>query len=224
MNITYLGQAGLLFETQTGNIMIDPYLSDSVAKINPLNYRRVPVDPRFFEIRPDVLIFTHDHLDHFDPETVEILLKKHTGITVLAPSSVWGKVRQMAPGNNYVLFDRFTRWTQNGIRFEAVKAQHSDACAIGVILTLEGKKYYITGDTLYSTQVLADLPQDLDVVFLPVNGVGNNMNMCDGADFFRSTGAKVAVPVHTGLFDELSGADFPVENKVVPEIYKEIKL
>jgi len=54
--------------------------------------------------------------------------------------------------------------------------------------------------------------------------VGNNMNMVDAADFFRATGAKIAVPLHTGMFDELSGADFPVENKAVPEIYKEIKL
>ena len=224
MKITYLGQAGLLFQTENCNIMIDPYLSDSIVKVNPKNYRRVPVDTRFFDVRPDVLIFTHDHLDHFDPETVEILLKKHTGITVLAPSSVWGKVRTMAPDNNYVLFDRFTRWTQDGIRFEAAKAQHSDTYAIGVIITLEGKKYYITGDTLYSTQVLGDLPEGLDVVFLPVNGAGNNMNMRDAADFFRATGAKLAVPIHTGLFDELDASTFPVENKVIPEYYKEIKL
>ena len=224
MKITFMGQAGLLFETDGCTVMVDPYLSDSVVKLNPLNYRRVPVDTRFFDIRPDVLIFTHDHLDHFDPETVEIILTRHKNITVLAPSSVWGKIRQMAPGNNYVLFDRFTRWTEKDIRFESVKAQHSDPCAIGVIITYAGKKYYITGDTLYSTEVLSDLPNDLDVVFLPVNGKGNNMNMTDGADFFRATGAKLAVPVHTGLFDDLDANRFPVENKIVPEYYKEIKL
>ena len=142
----------------------------------------------------------------------------------MAPSSVWGKVRQMATGNNYVLFDRFTRWSQAGLRFEAVKAQHSDTYAIGVVMTQQDTKYYITGDTLYSTQVLGDLPGDIDVVFLPVNGVGNNMNMTDAADFFRATGAKLAVPVHTGMFDELDAAQFAVENKVVPQIYCQIEL
>lgn len=224
MKVTFLGQAGLLFETDHCRVMIDPYLSDSVVKVNPANWRRVPVKEELFDIRPDVLIFTHDHLDHFDPETVEVILQRHKGITVLAPSSVWGKVRQMAPGNNYVLFDRFTRWSQCGLRFEAVKAQHSDLHAIGVILTDGQTKYYITGDTLYSTQVLADLPGDIDVVFLPVNGVGNNMNMTDAADFFRTTGAKVAVPLHTGMFDQLDAGDFPVDNKVVPRVYQEIKL
>ena len=54
MKITYLGQAGFLFETEEIKIMLDPYLSNSVEKIEPHNKRRVPVDERFFEIKPDV--------------------------------------------------------------------------------------------------------------------------------------------------------------------------
>ena len=50
MRITYLGQAGLLFEKDGFKIMIDPYLSNSVEKINPNNYRRVAVNESFFEI------------------------------------------------------------------------------------------------------------------------------------------------------------------------------
>ena len=37
MKITWLGQAGLLFETNGKTILIDPYLSDSVAQIEPHN-------------------------------------------------------------------------------------------------------------------------------------------------------------------------------------------
>ena len=224
MKITFLGQAGLLLETDRCKVMIDPYLSDSVVKVNPNNWRRQPIDERFFDIRPDVLIFTHNHIDHYDPETAPRFLEKYQGITVLAPTSVWGQAKQVATGHNYVLFDRLTRWSEFGLRFEAVKAAHSDEHAIGVIITSGCKKYYITGDTLYNEAVFADLPKDIDVVFLPVNGVGNNMNMTDAAAFFEKTGAKVAVPLHTGMFDQLNAADFPVQNKVVPEIYKEIVL
>ena len=32
MKVTFLGQAGLLFETEKQTIMIDPYLSDSVRE------------------------------------------------------------------------------------------------------------------------------------------------------------------------------------------------
>ncbi len=224
MQVTFLGQAGLLFETPDCKVMIDPYFSDAVASADPTKYRRVPMEDRFWELRPDVLIFTHDHLDHFDPETVTRLLQRHRGITVLAPGSVWPKVRTMGKGNNCVLFDRHTRWTEHGIRFAAVKAQHSDPCAIGVLLEYGGKCYYVTGDTLYSSEVLSDLPSKIDVVFLPVNGVGNNMNFTDAADFFRETGGKLAVPLHTGLLDDIDPGDFPVNNKVIPEIFKGIQL
>lgn len=224
MKVTFLGQAGLLFEKDGKKIMIDPYFSDSVGMKNPKKHRRVPVDERFFDVNPDVIIFTHNHLDHYDPETAEKLITPETNITVLAPTSVWNEVRKIGGDNNYVLFDRWFQWTEHGFRFSAVKAAHSDAYAIGVIIDDGVKKYYVTGDTLYSTEIFADLPKDIDVVFLPVNGVGNNMNMEDAARFARDIGAKQAVPVHTGLFDDLSAADFDFENKVIPEIYKEIML
>lgn len=224
MKFTWLGQAGLLIEKQDFKILIDPYLSDSVAKVNPKNYRRVPVEPRFLEIKPDLILFTHNHLDHYDPETVPHYLTAETAVTVLTPTSVWNEVRKLGGSNNYVQFNRHTRWTEGGITFTAVKAEHSDEYAIGVILDDGAKKYYITGDTLYNEDIFADLPAGLDAVFLPINGVGNNMNMVDAADFAKRTGAKKAVPLHWGLFDELDPADFPCENKVIPTIYKEIAL
>ena len=66
MKCTWIGQAGLLFDFDGVKIMIDPYLSDSVAAVNPANKRRMPVDETLWDIRPDVLILTHDHLDHTD--------------------------------------------------------------------------------------------------------------------------------------------------------------
>lgn len=227
MKITWLGQAGLLFERDSVQIMIDPYLSDSVAKVNPMNARRVPVDEAWFDIAPDVMIFTHDHIDHYDPETApHFLHKQEKCMTVLCPSSVWQKARQEGGGHNYVQFNRLTEWTQQGFRFTAVKAEHSDAHAIGVIIEdlQEKKTYYVTGDTLYNQQIFSDLPEWIDVIFLPVNGVGNNMNMDDAARFAQACGAKKVVPLHFGLFDSLDPALFPCENKVIPLIYKEIQL
>ena len=224
MKITYLGQAGLLFEKNGFKIMIDPYLSDSVKKINPKNYRRVEVDENFFEIKPDVMIFTHNHLDHYDPETVTHFINTDSNILVLSPKSVWDEVRKIGGNNNYVLFNRHTTWTENGIKFTAVKAEHSDITPIGVIIDDGEKKYYITGDTLYNEGIFEDIPEDIYALFLPVNGVGNNMNMTDAAHFAKRINAKKTVPIHIGMFDELSADEFDCENKVKAEIYKEIKL
>ena len=224
MKITWLGQAGLLFETDTMKIMVDPYLSDSVGAIDPAKHRRVAVNEALFEISPDVMIFTHNHLDHYDPETVARFIRSDTSITVLAPSSVWGEVRKLGGDNNYVLFDRHTEWSEGGVRFSAVKAQHSDAYAIGVIIDDCEKKYYVTGDTLYSTDIFEDIPRDIFAIFVPVNGVGNNMNLSDAARFCKVIAPKVAVPLHFGLFDDLDVRDFGYESNVIPSIYRKITL
>lgn len=223
MKITWLGQAGLMFETDGKIIISDPYLSDSVEKITPKNKRRIPVCEKFLKIKPDIILLTHNHLDHTDPETLKHYLKDDSGVVVLASANAWDSVRKFGGDNNYVEFNPGTVWTEGNVRFTAVKAEHSDHCAIGIIVEAEGKKYYITGDTLYNENVLDSLPPDIDYIFLPVNGVGNNMNMTDAAAFCTKVGA-VAIPYHCGLFDSLSLDDFPFENKIVPSVYEEIKL
>ena len=224
MKITWLGQAGLLFEKNGVKIMIDPYLSNSVEKINPKNYRRVPVLESLFDIQPDIMIFTHNHLDHYDPETVKNFITDKTSVTVLAPSSVWTEVRKIGGNNNFVQFNRYTEWTEKGVKFSAVKAEHSDITPIGVIIDDGEKKYYITGDTLYNKEIFNDLPKDIDVVFLPVNGVGNNMNAIDAQRFCEVVKPKYAVPIHFGMFDSLTGEEFSFNKRVIPKIYKEIEL
>ena len=226
MKITWLGQAGLLFDNGKVKIMVDPYLSNSVEKVEPLNYRRVPVKEEFLSVTPDVMIFTHDHLDHYDPETAPIFLeRKEKRMTVLSPSSVWQKARAFKSHNN-VLFNRGTSWTEYGFRFTAVKAEHSDVHAIGVLIEEldTAKIFYVTGDTLYNEAIFADLPENVDIIFLPINGVGNNMNMADAARFAKNTGARFVVPIHFGMFDELSPEEFNLPNAVIPQIYQEIKI
>ena len=203
MKITWLGQAGLLFDNGKVKIMVDPYLSNSVEKVEPLNYRRVPVKEEFLSVTPDVMIFTHDHLDHYDPETAPIFLeRKEKRMTVLSPSSVWQKARAFKAHNN-VQFNRGTSWTEYGFRFTAVKAEHSDVHAIGALIEEldTAKIFYVVGDTLYNEAIFADLPENIDIIFLPVNGVGNNMNEEDAVRFFKKSGAKAAVHYHVGMFD-----------------------
>lgn len=223
MKITWLGQAGLMFETGDKIIIIDPYLSNSVAKVNPSNYRRVPVEEYFLHIKPDVIICTHNHLDHVDPETLKHYLNDENHVTVLAPSAAWEEVRKFGGNHNYMRFNRHTEITIGDIRFIAVKAEHSDVHPIGVIIEAEGRRYYITGDTLYNTEIFEDVSGQIDMLFLPVNGVGNNMNMIDAKRFCERIKPGSAVPMHCGLFDEIDMNEFDYEPKIVPQIYQEIK-
>lgn len=228
MKCTWLGQAGLLFDFDGIKVMIDPYLSNSVDKINSSMKRNVEVDKRFLEERPDILILTHNHLDHTDPETLDVILDKWESICVLASQNAWTQTRKYGRSHNYVMFDRHTEWTYGHLRFRAVHAQHSDNYAIGVLILYHDKTFYITGDTLYHTKVIQDVKKvgrDIDVVFLPVNGVGNNMNVNDAMRFAAEIEAKEVVPIHFGLYDNINPKiEFICQNKVVPEFYKEIGL
>ena len=143
---------------------------------------------------------------------------------MLAPKSVWDEVRKLGGNNNYVMFNRHTTWTEKGIVFTAVKAEHSDDFAIGVIIDDGDKKYYVIGDTLYNEEIFGDIPDDIDVLFLPVNGVGNNMNAVDAARFAERVNAKKNVPIHIGMFDEIKAEEIEIRNKVIAKEYEVIGL
>ena len=222
MKITWLGQAGLLFENEKVKIMIDPYLSDSVKRVNPKNFRRQPICDSLFDIKPDIMIFTHNHLDHYDSETAEKFINENSTVTVLSPKYVFDEVKKLGGNNNFVLFNEGTSWTEKGIRLTAVRAEHSDPTPIGVIIDDGDRKYYVTGDTLYNEKIFADVPDDIYALFLPINGVGNNMNIIDAVRFAERINPQIAIPIHFGMFDELDANLFEYKNKIIPEIYKEI--
>ena len=224
MRIVWLGQAGFYIEVCGIKVLIDPYLSESCKALNSQNYRRMPIDESFLDIRPDVIVLTHEHLDHTDPDTLERYLGKDGEITVLASPGAWEKVRKFGSGHNYVRFSRHTEWTVGDVRFTAVKAEHSSYEPIGVIIEAEEKKYYHTGDTLYSSEIFADIPDDIFVMMAVVNGKGNNMNEQDALRMVEKVSPNFFVPMHWGLHDDMHPDASRYCSTIVPKIYEEIRL
>ncbi len=229
MTFTWIGQAGLLIEHKGHTLLVDPYLSNSCFKLNPASDRRMPVDESLFDLQPDMILLTHDHLDHTDEETLAHYLQGENKVTVLAPYNAWEHVRRVFGGaHNYVMLNKRSVWSACDLTVYAVRAEHSDLTAVGYMLDDGEHTYYITGDTLYNYDVIDEVsalcPDGVDVVFLPINGVGNNMNAEDAADFATEVGAKIAVPLHFGLFDGLDPKNFVFDGAVIPTVYQEIKL
>jgi L-ascorbate 6-phosphate lactonase len=128
-------------------------------------------------------------------------------------------------GQNAVLFDEETEWTVGDVLFKAVKAVHSDEKAIGILIKSEGKTIYFTGDTLYSEKVLRAVEkEEIDAVFLPINGKGNNMNGIDAARLAKAIKAKRVYPMHYGMFDEIDPNTFVCENTVIMNVYETFEL
>ena len=229
MKVTWLAQAGLLFENDNVKIMVDPYFSDSVGKLNEKKHRRIPVCEKYFDVTPDVLIITHDHLDHLDPETLsKILGEAKKPITVLAPTAAYNKLVAFGGEHNYVMLNPHSVWSEKGVTFYSVHAEHSDRTAAGFILDDGKQTYYVSGDTLYNYDVIDDVLElvddGVDYAFLPINGKGNNMNAKDAADFAYELSAAHAIPIHWGLFDSIDPADFDFEDAIVLTPYEAVEL
>ena len=229
MKVTWLTQAGLLFENGNATIMVDPYFTDSVGALDPEKKRRIPADESFLDKAPDVVLITHDHLDHLDPETInKIMSKREKPITFLAPENAYRKLVAFGGNHNYVMLNPHSVWSERGITFYAVHAEHSDRTAVGFILDDGNKTYYVSGDTLYNYDVIdevLELVEDgVDYAFLPINGKGNNMNAKDAADFAYEIDAKCAVPIHYGLFDSIDPESFDFEDAKIltPFVTEEI--
>ena len=67
MKITWLGQGGFLLESQGFRLVVDPYISNCVFQKEGLA-RLHPFPVPMQELKPDLVLVTHDHMDHLDPE------------------------------------------------------------------------------------------------------------------------------------------------------------
>lgn len=229
MKVTWLTQAGLLFESDKISILVDPYLSNSLAERGAKFERKIPVAKEYFDVKPDVILITHSHADHLDPETLGVFLSPdREPVTVLAPGASWEIINNMPGEHNAVLLNPHSVWSENGVTFYSVAAAHSDKTACGFIIDDGDKTYYISGDTLYNFDVIDDVldlaPSGVDYAFLPINGKGNNMHARDAADFAYEIGAHSAIPLHYGLFDEIDPSDFDFEDALILEPYKKTEL
>ncbi len=229
MKVTWLTQAGLLFENSKIKIMVDPYLSDALGEKCAEKARRVPADKSFLDANPDVLLITHDHIDHLDELTLnELFARGDKEILVLAAESAYSHLAKMNIRHNLVLLAPHSVYSEKGVTFYSVHAEHSDRQAVGFIIDDGKQTFYVSGDTLYNYDVIDDVldlaPDGVDFAFLPINGKGNNMNARDAADFAYEIGARCAIPVHYGTTDDLTPEEFDFDDRIILEPYKEIKL
>ena len=197
----WLGQAGFLFTANDGTtVMIDPYMSNLLEERDgPAFHRQVPIRPEFIQT-PDILVLTHCHDDHMDLATLDQIFGEKR-MTVLAPANVWPVLRSRYPGKaEFILFTPGTEVTLGSLHFRATFAAHSDREAIGVVISGDGKRIFHLGDSLYHRQLFADPVEDIDLLILPINGKGNNMNARDASRLTRDLAPHRVLPMHWDLF------------------------
>ena len=83
MKVTWLGQAGLLFDNGRMRVLVDPYLSDSIGDTDPERHRRIPVPEEYKRVSADILVITNTEPDRLDDATLMGVLGVDRKMTVL---------------------------------------------------------------------------------------------------------------------------------------------
>ena len=202
MKITWLGQHGVAIQSGNKLLMADPYLMDTMhIDLGDDFERLVPVDEKWLDVRPDVVLLTHDHIDHLDMPSLQAVVTAQKNVEVLAGVNAWNKVRgQLTGDHNYIMMVPGNEWTSCDIRIRAIEARHSDHTGVGYVVDAEGLTIVISGDSLYFADIAREVEKPVDIAIVVMNGKGNNMNCVDAARYCASIGTKIAIPTHWGLF------------------------
>ena len=206
MKLTWLGQHGLALESQGRLLMVDPYLLDTMSETTGAEFGRcIPVDEAWTKVRPDMVLLTHDHIDHVDMPSLQAILTQEKNAEVICGVNAWQKVRGQFPGDhNYIMMKPGCQWTSDVFRVTAITARHSDETGVGYVVEAEGLTVVISGDTLYFSGVENEISEKVDIAVVVMNGKGNNMNSKDAARYCADIGARVAIPTHWGLFKKFA--------------------
>ena len=206
MKLTWLGQHGLALESAGRLLMVDPYLLDTMSKTVGTEFGRcVPVDEAWAKVRPDMVLLTHDHIDHVDMPSLQAIVTDEKNVEMLCGVNAWNKVRGQLPGDhNYIMMKPGCVWTGDTFRVRAIAARHSDETGVGYVIQAEGLTVVVSGDTLYFTDAAKEVGENADIAVVVMNGKGNNMNCRDAAQYCADIHARVAIPTHWGLFKKFA--------------------
>ncbi len=206
MKIQWIGQSGFILEHEQQRLVIDPYLSNSLARLQGLN-RLFPPPISLSQLQPEAVFVTHDHLDHFDPETLLPIIEMYPACLLVGPESVLKHARKLNCSESRLVAISPGQTIQvAGFTLTATPAYHSDKFAVGLLVAADGVRLYFSGDTLYTpalaAQVREHLSHRLEAAFVCINGKLNNMNLREAAEFMSELCPTLAVPMHYGLFAE----------------------
>lgn len=136
-----------------------------------------------YDLPADLVVITHQHHDH---NALERVLQTPDTV-ILGPEELLAGGRRLSRQVGPFLVEAV----------EAGNSNHSPACCMGVVVSVDGAALYHGGDTSSVPGMDALAPRKLDWALLPVDGI-YNMGPREAAACARRIGARHAVPIHTG--------------------------
>lgn len=178
----------------------------------------------------DVIFITHDHYDHFEPDSVRRISGEET--LLIAPESMKNKVLSESgmDARKCLFLNPGESGEACGLAVEAIPAYnkmkpfHTKGKKWqGYVVTMDGIRYYVSGDT--------DVNEDIekvqcDVAFIPIGGF-YTMDGKEAARYIGKLKPKAVIPTHYGSIvgKKTDGRDFQRElAKIDSGIQVELKL
>ena len=223
-HLWWLGQSGFLVQCRDRHALLDPYLSDSLtAKYAGTDQPHVRLTERV--VAPgrlgfvEVVTSSHNHTDHFDPDTLKALLEANAKLPLVLPEANrgMGAFRLGISPKSPVLvgLNAGEHKSSGGFQFSGIPAAHNelepDAHGhhryLGYVVQVGPFRIYHAGDTRLFPG-LEDLlrPFQVDVALLPINGdkperkVAGNLDGREAAQLAHAIGARIVIPMHYEMF------------------------
>ena len=148
----------------------------------------------------DIVFITHDHFDPYSEEDIDKVINENT--TIIIPEELLTKILRKGINKNAVItVESNKEYMVQGIKFETIPAYNTNKTFhpkendwVGYIITLDGIRYYIAGDTDITEE---NRKVKCDVAFVPVGGT-YTMNYSEAAELVNIIKPKIAVPIHYG--------------------------
>ena len=162
-----------------------------VVAIDPYELRSVPE-------KADLVLVTHDHFDHCDPNSVRLVAKPDA--VIVAPQNAASKL-----GKNVRVVKVGDVLTEKGVTVKVVPAYNvrperqkfhpKNYGGVGYLITLAGKTIYHTGDTDLIPEM--DNLGQVDIALLPVSGT-YVMDAQEAAEAVKRIKPTHVIPMHYG--------------------------
>ena len=148
----------------------------------------------------DIIFITHDHYDHYSEEDIDKVINENT--TIIIPEELLTKLLRKGINKNAIItVEPNEKYMVQGIKFETIPSYNTNKTFhpkengwIGYIITLDGIRYYIAGDTDITEE---NRKVKCDVAFVPVGGT-YTMDFKEAAQLINEIQPKIAVPTHYG--------------------------
>jgi L-ascorbate metabolism protein UlaG (beta-lactamase superfamily) len=226
VRLHWLGQAGFVIDGAERRLVIDPYLSNSLAekyrgrKFPHVRMMPPPVTPGQIA-RVDVVLATHHHTDHLDPGTLPALMAANSNALLVVPAAArnLALTRAEIDPERLCTLDAGETATIAGIEITAVRAAHETLEQddegfyrfLGYALRIGGNVIFHSGDTIpFPGQVDEVAALGADLALFPVsgrdavrkaNGVPGNMDMTEALALAHAAGIPQVIAHHFDLFD-----------------------